>query len=137
MNLSFFLPLQERRTRSGNRVQTSHLPLFPGYLFFRGDPDSRLKTLETKLVAQCLPVTDQTRLQTELSRVHRLMKGEVPMTLENHLQSGTPVQITEGTFAGLTGKLLRRGTRYCFVVEVEILRQGVSIEVDRGSFRVL
>jgi transcriptional antiterminator RfaH len=137
MNVSFFLPLQEHRTRSGNRVQTSHLPLFPGYLFLHGDAEARLKTLETKFVAQCLPVLDQTRIQNDLSRVHRLMTGNAPMSLEDRIQPGTPVQITDGIFAGMTGKLLRRGSRFCFIVEVEILRQGVSIEIDRGMFRVL
>ena len=69
----FFLPLYRRQWRSRGRILTSYLPLFPGYLFMRGDGDTRLRALETNLVANCLPVGDQARMWRDLARVAGLV----------------------------------------------------------------
>src|SRR5438105_15606394 len=43
--LPFFLPLHHRQWRSKGRLQSSYLPLFPGYVFLRGDDDARVLAL--------------------------------------------------------------------------------------------
>src|SRR5262245_11609723 len=52
----FFLPLYKRTWRSRSRILNSYLPLFPGYLFLRGDGQTRQRALETNLVVNCLVV---------------------------------------------------------------------------------
>ena len=52
-NVSFFLPLHTRRWRTQGRWVTSHLPLFTGYLFLRGESEARLAAMQTNVVAMC------------------------------------------------------------------------------------
>jgi transcriptional antiterminator RfaH len=128
--VSFFLPLYQRKWRSRGRMQCSHLPLFPGYLFLHGDEGARLHALETNLVARWLPVPDQARLHHDLARVYRLIVAEAPLTPEDHLLPGTPVEIIQGPLAGLEGTVIRRGKQLKVFVEVQFLQRGVSVEVE-------
>ncbi|MCE9533575.1 MAG: hypothetical protein K8T89_20990, partial [Planctomycetes bacterium] len=132
----FFLPLFPRVKCVGGRVHSTQVPLFPGYLFLRGDADVRLTALETNLVARCIPVVDEERLHASLASVYQLMLAEAPLHPENRIGPGTPVEIVDGPLTGLTGKIIRRGKSLRFVVEVELLQRGVSVEIERWMFRV-
>src|ERR1700722_14628081 len=58
-DLPFFLPLCHKKWLSRGRMQSSFIPLFPGYVFLHGNGEARLGALETNLVAQVIPVVDQ------------------------------------------------------------------------------
>lgn len=136
-SVSFFLPLYENTRRRRGRLLTSHLPLFPGYVFLRGDRQARLEALETNLIARCIPVVDQLQLQADLTRVHHLMASGLPMTPEQHLEPGDSVEITDGPLAGLHGKVIQRGKGLKFYVQVNFLQQGASVEIDGWAIRPL
>jgi transcription antitermination factor NusG len=129
-DVPFFLPLCQRQWRNQGRLFRSYLPLFPGYVFLHGDDQRRLAALETNLVAQVLPAEDQRQLHADLRRVHRLITAGAPITPEDRLEPGDPVEIVKGPFAGLEGMVLRRGKQLRFVVEVHLLRRAVSVEVE-------
>jgi transcriptional antiterminator RfaH len=127
---SFFLPLFQRDRRIRGRLVSSHLPLFPGYLFLLGDDQARIQALTTNTVAQTLVVEDQQQLHADLTRVYRLMASGAPMVPENRLEPGTWVDIIDGPLAGLEGKITRRGKRLRFFIEVHFLHRGASVEVE-------
>ena len=54
-------------------------------------------------MARCLPVPDQHALATDLSAVYRLMVGERAVAPAPSIPPGTPVEVVDGPFAGLTG----------------------------------
>jgi len=128
--LPFFLPLHKRQWRSRGRLLCSHMPLFPGYIFLNGDNQARIAALETNLIARCLPVEDQEQLHADLARVYHLIAAGEPLTPEDRLQAGSPVEIISGPLAGLEGKVIRRGKHLKFFVEVQFLQQGVSVEIE-------
>jgi len=134
-NVPFFLPLFERSNRLKSRVTRAFVPLFPGYLFLRGDADARLIALESNFVARCLSVPDESRLQTDLTRVFQLMQTEAPLHPENRLFPGALVEITDGPLAGMTGKVIRRGKQLRFFIEVRMLQCGVSVELEQWMFQ--
>jgi transcriptional antiterminator RfaH len=133
----FFLPLFQKQWRSNGRLQSSYLPLFPGYVFLHGDNAARVEALTTNLVVNVLPVADQPRLFADLSRVHHLMQSGSALTPENRLEPGTIVEITAGPLSGLEGKILRRGKKLHFFIEVQLLQQGVSVEIESWMFQPL
>lgn len=133
----FYLPVYKQTWETGGRVRSSYLPLFPGYVFLYGDEDARVAALETNLLSATIPVVDQRRLFDDLTRVERVLGGEVPVTPEEELPPGSPVEIMSGTFQGLVGKVVRRDGQTRLVVEVEFLRRGVSVEVDEWALRSL
>ena len=135
--LPYFLPLYQKQWRSNGRTQTSHLPLFPGYIFLRGDDEVRVEALTTNLIANVIPVVDQPRLFADLTRVNHLMSSGNTLTPEGRLEPGTRVEITAGPLAGLKGKILHRGKKLQFFIEVQLLQQGVSVEIESWMFQPL
>lgn len=136
-HIPFFLPLGQRRRRWKGRILTSHVPLFPGYVFLLGDERARYEGLCTHLVAHCLPVANQEQLHVDLEAVHQLMNSGVPLAPEEQLRPGTPVEIISGPLEGLQGKVLRQGRRLKFIVEVHFLQRGASVEIDSWMIQPL
>jgi transcriptional antiterminator RfaH len=129
-DVHFFLPLCKKQWRNRGRVHRSYLPLFPGYIFLQSDDQTVARTVETNLVARILPVADQIRLHDDLAQVYRLIATGAPLAPEERLQPGSLVEIINGPLAGLEGKIIRRGKQLKFLVEVEFLQRGVSVEIE-------
>lgn len=136
-DIAFFLPLYHREWRSGGRLRSSFLPLFPSYLFLRGDGQAKLRAMETNLVVRALEVNDQSRLDRDLRRVYQLVLSGAPMSPEDRLRPGARVEIISGPLAGMEGTILRRGKQTKFFIEVEFLQRGVSISLETWMFRPL
>jgi transcriptional antiterminator RfaH len=126
----FYLPLIKRATVVRGRVLHAHVPLFTSYLFLLGDRDQRLRALETRRVVQSLPVPGQPELWRDLGQIHRLIASGAPVTPEQRLEVGALVEIRTGPLAGLRGKIIRRGARERFIVQVNFIQQGASVELD-------
>jgi transcription antitermination factor NusG len=138
-HISFFLPLYERRRRIQRRQVCSSLPLFPGYLFLRGGDSARRIANETNLVVGSLFVEDQKKFLKDLSFILKLMRSGSALSPTERLQPGMSAEIISGPLAGIRGKVLRKkGTRVLkFVIEVELLQQGTSVEVESSMVQPL
>lgn len=126
----FFLPVYENSRLVSGRRQTSHLPLFAGYLFLRADDEGRTRALETNQIANCIRVPEQAELFAELTAVHKTMTSGAPIGPMAQLVPGTAVTVARGPLAGLTGKVIRHGKRLTLVIEVHLLNQGVAVEIE-------
>lgn len=133
----FFLPLHTNRWYASGRWRTSYLPLFPGYLFVRGNGRLRDFVLATNQVAHVLPVADQAGLHTDLVSVYRAMQSGLLLTPEEGLYPGIRVEIVAGALQGLQGTVLRRGKETRFVIEVCFLQRGVSVAIEGWMLRPL
>jgi len=131
--LPFYLPLARKRSRLRGRTLTSHLPLFPGYVFLLADPEERLAALDTSRVIHTLRVPDQAGLWRDLRQVERLIKAKLAVALEGSLAPGALVEITSGPLLGLRGKIIQSASGSRFVVEVDFIRQGASVLVDEST----
>ena len=131
----YFLPLFCRTSRKQRRTITSWLPLFPGYIFCLADRDQLEQAFRTNLVANRLEVQDQAQLAQDLQRIHNLVESGVSMAPEARIESGMAAEIIGGPLKGHRGTVLRRGTGLRFVLEVDFLQQGASVEVDGSLIR--
>jgi transcription antitermination factor NusG len=129
--VGFYLPQSEKRTRRAGRTFVSSLPLFPGYLFFRGTAEARRTALRSDLIVQVLGVPDQGRLQEELESLWRLQQAGAPLVPHPYIGVGDEVEIVDGPFRGWTGTVLREKGQLRLVVSVTFLRQSVAAELDR------
>jgi len=129
-NLPFYLPLLGRRSKIRGRVFTAQIPLFAGYLFLFGDRDERVIALATGRVVRSLEVPDQAKLWHDLAQVNRLIASGSPITPEEQLEPGTAVEITSGPLAGLRGTILRTKPGRRFVVAVDFIQRGASVELE-------
>jgi transcriptional antiterminator RfaH len=129
-HVPFYLPVVSRRCRMRGRTMTSRVPLFPGYVFLLADAEERVAALATCRVARTIRVTDQERLWGDLRQIHRLISCGAPITSEERLVPGMPVEIRSGPLAGLKGKILRTASGRRFVVEVDFIQKGASVLLE-------
>jgi transcriptional antiterminator RfaH len=128
--LPFYLPQVERRSRIRGRIVTAHVPLFTSYVFLLGNERQRVAALATHRVVTALRVADQARLTAELDQVHRLIESGAPVTAEQRIGPGATVEICSGPLAGMRGTVVRSAAGRRFVVRVDFIQRGASVELD-------
>lgn len=129
--VAYYAPLAPKRNRSpSGRVRTSHVLLFPGYVFLRGDDAERRQALASNCVSRCLEVPDGERLFADLQRIHRLIETGAPLTPEARLSAGDRVRVRSGPFANMEGVVIRRHNECRLLVAVDFLQQGASVRLD-------
>jgi transcriptional antiterminator RfaH len=136
-SIPYFLPMYEARRRSRGRSWKAVLPLFPGYVFFCGDEDDRLKVLETGRVAKLIPVRDQARLVAELSSLRRVMEAGLGVDPYPALKTKSRCRVRSGPLQGMEGQVVRRKGKARFIVTISILGQGASVEIDGNELEPL
>lgn len=128
--IPYYLPLIRRRQLLRGRTLVSHLPLFPSYVFLHATAEERLAALATQRIVRTLPVANQERLWHDVSQIHQLIESGMPITPEDQLTPGTTVLIRSGALAGLRGTIIRAAAGQRFVVQVDFIQRGASVEVD-------
>jgi transcriptional antiterminator NusG len=132
MGVFCYLPLCRRvtRSRATQRVSRSIVPVFPGYLFFVADEEQRYRVLRTNHVARTLPVPDAATLIRQLRQVDLAVRSGEPIARSARLAAGDRVRVVAGPLVGLEGVVTRWRSRLRIVLNVEILGQSASVEVD-------
>ncbi len=137
LEVPFYLPLHENGRCRGGRRFVSHLPLFPGYLFFRGSASQRIAVLESNVVVRLLEVPDQQLLTHELRELRALQEAGATLTPHIPIAPGSTVRVVEGPFSGYTGKVLREQSRLRLIVSISMLRQAVAVEFSRETLSLV
>lgn len=131
--VSYYLPSREHRARRAGRTFISHLPLFPGYVFFRGTVHQRVTALRSNLIVSTLTVPDQGLLSEELIQLHRLQETGAPLVTHAPLAPGDAVRIVDGPFEGYTGVVVREAQRLRLIIAITMLKKAVAVEFDREA----
>jgi transcription antitermination factor NusG len=128
----WFLPTYKRRRHWSDRVREVQVPLFPGYLFCRFDPQDRLPILKTPGVIQIVgynrvpvPVDEQ-----EISAIQKLVASGLPNQPWPFLAVGDKVKIESGPLRGLEGILASVKGNHRLVLSVTLLQRSVAVEID-------
>jgi transcription antitermination factor NusG len=129
----FYLPQVEQRVRRGGRNFVSFLPLFPGYVFVRGDRELREALWSLNAVVRRIAVRDQVLLSTELAQIRRLQESGAILIPRPDLTVGDAVRVTEGVFAGYVGTVVRERGTLRLVVAISALSKAITAEVSRES----
>ena len=129
--IPYFLPQMTKTVKSGERKRTSHLPVFPGYVFFRGDSMARDRAIRSGVVVSILDVEDQQLLHTELEQLRSLQLSGASLIPVEEILPGEMVRIAEGAFAGYTGIVERTGRGDRLIVQISLLRKTVGIEFEK------
>ena len=131
--IPFYGPVITKRFRSPNgRLRTSYVPLFPNYVFMFGSEAERYQAMTTNCISRYQPVDDREMLLEDLKKVHALVESGVPLTPEARLSPGQWARIRTGPFAGYEGTVIRREGKSRFLVQVNFIEKGVSMEIDEG-----
>jgi len=131
-NVPFYLPQVENRRRRNGRDLVSHLPLFPGYLFFRGGAEAGELVWRSNVAASVIEVADQASLGAELGQLRALQLAGASLRVVEELVAGDAVRVSGGAFAGYTGIIERQKGRDRLIVRVSLIQKAVAVEFERG-----
>ena len=129
-----FLPLWRRERRYQRRRVVTTRPLFPGYVFVSLPVEGRAEIAQHRLVASLLvPEPDlEGQLLRELVDIRGLLSSgvETELIVAAQLEVGQVVEIRHGPLAGMRGIVDRRRGHARVSVNVEMIGQSVSVELD-------
>ena len=129
LGVSHFLPLTRVVRYYGRRKALAELPLFPGYVFLRGEVDEAYEADRTRRVAGIIRVPNQTELQDQLASIADALAMDAPLDPHPYLKKGTPVEVRCGPFKGLRG-VVEDKKQNRLVLQVNVLGQASSMEID-------
>jgi transcription antitermination factor NusG len=135
--LETYLPLYRTRRRWSDRVKTIELPLFSHYVFSQFDFEDRIGVLQTASILSIVsfggvPCPLEAR---ELEALKAIVGSGLPYSPWPLLRTGERVQICGGPLEGVEGILAREKSEFRVVVNMELLRRAVAVEVDRDLVR--
>lgn len=128
-----FSPMYRSRRNWSDRVKEVDLPLFPGYLFCRLNPQDRFPILSTPGVVSIVGIgkTPQPVEDHEMEQIQAILASGIPAQPWPFLAVGQRVRISEGSLAGLEGLLVNIKNSFRLVVSVTLLQRSVAVEIDR------
>lgn len=137
--LQAWLPVYETSRRWKDRVKVLSLPLFPCYVFIKGDSHRRLDVLTTPGVHEFVSTGGQPAPIPD-AEVEAIRKGIASgARVEPHplLRNGDWVSIKSGPLEGVQGILVRKKNLYRLVLSVEMLGKAVALEVEASQIQRL
>ena len=134
--IATFLPLVPKIRTYGKRQQQSDLPLFQGYVFLFGQRADVYDADRTRHVARFIEVTDQQRLYQELSAVNQIVTAGGKLDPYPMFKAGVHVVVRAGAFKGVHGIVEDRQKMNRLILQIEILGQASSLEIDGSLLEV-
>jgi transcription antitermination factor NusG len=128
--IRWFLPMVERTALWGGRKRKVLSALFPLYVFFCGDLEDRQSVLRTGRVCQVIPVRQREKFVSELDAIHRTLASNRELSLYPFAAIGQRCRIARGPMKGIEGIVIRNQDSTRMVLQVSILGQGASVEID-------
>jgi len=129
-NISYFLPMSWKVRRKSRRTIRSLMPLFGGYLFFCGDENERSELWRTDRVANMIEVKDQQKLLKELLQIEQALRAGAPLVPHKYLKTGQKCRVIAGPLLGLQGIVVETRGATRLVLQVDMLGQAASVEID-------
>jgi transcription antitermination factor NusG len=122
-----------------DRTSVSEVPLFPGYLFAKFDPNDRFPVVVTQGVRRVVSFgrTPAVIPTDEIESIKVALRSGLPLEPHNVPAVGQWVGIASGPLAGVKGVLMdvRKGLRV--ILSVPLINRSVAVEIDYNSLRAL
>jgi transcription antitermination factor NusG len=130
-----FLPLYESTRRWKDRRMVLSLPLFPCYVFVRGDLDRKLQVVTTPGIHMILYRGEQVAIvpNQEIEAIQRVVDGPSQIEPYPFLKCGKRVRVVRGSLEGVEGILVRKKNLFRLVLSVDMLARSVAVEVHASD----
>ena len=129
-----FLPVYTVARRWTDRVRHREIPLFPGYVFCRFDPQRRLPILLTPGVMGVVGIGKAPAPidEAEINAMVALVKAGLPAHPWPFTRAGDRVVIRQGPLRGMEGVVSRYKNSQRLILSVSMLQRSVAVEIDPG-----
>jgi transcription termination/antitermination protein NusG len=136
-SIEVFLPMREVLSRWKDRKKKVWFPLFPGYVFVYhvNTPANRYRVLNLPGAVHFIGINGQaTPIPAEqIEGVRRFLETDLSVDPYPYIQIGRRVEVVAGPLKGVRGKLVQKKGRFRFVLQVDLIRQAVSVEIDASD----
>ena len=107
------------------------------FTFDRGNEQQRIELLRTNRVANMIEVKDQDKFVRELSEIERALSSGEVLKPHKYIEAGQRCRVIEGSLKGTEGIAIstRTGTR--LVLQVDMLGQAASVEIDTDIIELI
>jgi transcription termination/antitermination protein NusG len=132
-----FLPTITRWSRWKDRKKKIDWPLFPGYCFARFNVDETLAILKCTGVVNIVSFEGKPAAipEHEIESIRRLVESDLQFDPCPMIREGMMVEVKHGALKGVVGRLIRKGAHARLILAVELIGQGVSVEVDAADVK--
>jgi transcription antitermination factor NusG len=135
--INYFLPMSWKVRHLKGRKMRSLLPLFGGYVFFCGNENQRIELLRTNRVANLIEVKNQKKLLTELVKIDKALRAGAPLLPHTYIKTGQLCRISAGPLANMEGFVVKTKTVTRLVLQIDMLGQAASVEVDTDIIEII
>jgi len=127
-----FLPMYSMKKRWSDRMKVVEMPLFPGYVFCRFNPKTRLPILkiETVMGVAGLGKTPEPIPDAEIVALQAVCKSGIEAIPCPYLTVGSKVRMTQGPLTGVEG-ILTEASENRIVLSVTLLQRSISVKVEQ------
>lgn len=135
--LEAFLPTVTRWSRWKDRKKQVDWPLFPGYVFAKFSVNDRLTVMKSTGVVSIVGFSGESTPipEHEITSIRTLIETDLQFDPCPMIKEGMMVEVTYGPLRGVVGRLVRKGAHARLVLSVELIGQGVSVEVDAADVK--
>jgi len=138
-SIEVFLPMREVLSRWKDRKKKIWIPLFPGYIFVHhvDTPANRYRILNVPGAVRFIGFNSQTVPipQEQIDGVRRFLESNLMVDPYPYMRIGRRVEVVAGPLKGIQGKLVQKRGRFRFVLQVDLIRQAISVEIDASDVR--
>jgi len=136
-----FLPMREILSRWKDRNKKIWVPLFPGYIFvnYVDTPENRYRILNTPGAVNFVgtggrsyPVPEE-----QIIAIRRFLESSLSIDPYPYVKIGTQVEVIAGPLTGIRGILIEKRGKFRFVLQVDMIMQAISVEIDALDIRPL
>jgi transcription antitermination factor NusG len=134
MGYEYFSPCLQTIKIWSDRRKRVDVPLFPGYIFCRFNPQKRLALLQIPGVLGIVSSGKQF-LEVDANEIEAIriaMASQLPVEPYPFFTPGQKVKVTQGPLRGVKGVLVRVKAETRLILSVAILNRSVSVEVQAG-----
>jgi transcription antitermination factor NusG len=133
-----FLPTIRKWSRWKDRKKQIDWPLFPGYCFARFDAHDSLPILKCTGVVSIVSFEGEPAAipEYELDGIRRLIDTDLAFDPVPLIKEGQMVEVVHGPLKGVVGRLVQKKEKARLVLSVDLIGQGVSVEIDAADVRL-
>ena len=117
------------------------LPVFPGYIFVRqvDSAVNRHRVVNIPGAVRFVSFEGRPSIVPEgqIDGVRRFLESHLSIDPYPYIKVGRRVEIIAGPLKGVQGRLVQKKGRFRFVLQVDLIRQAISVEIDASDVRPL
>jgi|SaaInlStandDraft_1057018.scaffolds.fasta_scaffold199944_2 transcriptional antiterminator RfaH len=139
-DITSYLPLKVKIRSKGRGTVRSELPMFPGYAFAWLSEEEKSLVSRTNSIVRFVRLSRDQELSLRedlhsISILEKLQENQV-VIVSPEIKVGEKILVSSGPLSGLNGIVEKRKGTHRVVVNVEMINQSVSMELDTADLEL-